>query len=226
MPELKEEIKAAVEEIRSKAGAEVAEKLEDSLISIVTKTNAVVTQFKESESEVKELRAEAYSKRHALKDYEKEATAKFQDYEDKLKEYETNNNSEETEKELTRLRGFEQETIENQRSDFKSFVENVKDHEKFSKVSSKFKLPSNDDGIDFEEFAKISYDDLKHNISQMRDLQDIEYFDSAPNNGKQYTPPGDSKAARGTDKAFSDRMASTKTHKEIIETLRADGLVK
>jgi hypothetical protein len=224
MPEVKEEIKVAVDEIRSKAGAEIAEKIEDSLISIVTKTNSMVTQIKESESEVKELRAEAYSKRHALKDLEKETEVKIRDYEDKIKSFEENNNNEENEAELTRLRNFEKETIESQRLDFKSFVEGVKDHDKFSKVLSRFKIPSNDDGIDFEGFAEIQYDDLKHNLTQMKDLQDLEYFDSTPSNNKGTPPPG-GKSQRGTDKAFNDRMGEAKTHKEVVSTLRDEGVI-
>jgi len=223
MPELKEEIKAAVDDIRTKAGAEIADKIEDSLISIVTKTNSMVTQSRELESEVKELRAEAYNKRHALKDYEKEAQTKIQDYEDKIKTLEENSNDEETKVEMDRLRDFEKETIESQRSDFKSFVEGVKDNARFEKVSSRFKLPSNDDGIDFEGFAQMQYDDLKHNLSQMRDLQELEYFDSTPEKPKGSPPPG-GKAQRGSDKSFEEQMKMAKSRKEIQEVMDAHGM--
>ena len=219
MPEFKEEIKAAIDEVRSKAGAEIAEKIEDSLISIVTKTNSMVTQSKELESEVKELRAEAYTKRHALKDLEKESQIKMQDYEDKIKSFENDDSREASEAELTRLRGFEKETIESQRTDLKSFVESVKDHDRFDKVSSKFKLPSNDDGIDFDGFTEMGYDDLKHNLTQMKDLKEIEYFDSTPDN--KNTPPPGGKAQRGSDKTYFDRLAEAKTPRELEEVIKA-----
>jgi hypothetical protein len=222
MPELKEEIKAAVDEIRSKAGAETADKIEDNLISIVTKTNSMVTSFKEQESEIKELRAEAYTKRHALKDYEKDSQVKIQDYEDRIKTFEDNSNNDELNSEVERLRGFEKETIESQRIDFKSWVEGVKDNDKFSKVVNRFKLPSNDDGIDYEKFDTIEYPDLKHNLAQMKDLQDLEYFDSAP--GKQQPPPPGGKAQRGSDKSFQERMAQAQTPRQIKEVLDSEGL--
>ena len=101
----KEEIKAAIDEIRKKAGAEVAEKIEDNLISITTKINSMSTNSKELESEVKELRSEAYNKRHALKDFEREAKEKFQDYETQIEQLKTDNNNEELKSEVERLRG-------------------------------------------------------------------------------------------------------------------------
>jgi vacuolar-type H+-ATPase subunit E/Vma4 len=223
MAELKEEIKAELDAIRSKAGAEIAEKIEDNLISIVTKTNSHVTLFKERESEVKELRAEAYAKRHALKEYQSETQSKIQDYEDRIKTFESDNSNEKLTKEIERLRGFEQETIESQRSDFKSFVEGVKDNEKFSKVSSRFKLPVKDNKIDFEGFADIDYNDLKSNITTMKDLQELEYFDYAHNNNS--APPSGGKAQRGTDASFNERMRAAKTPREIAEIIKSEGVI-
>lgn len=221
MPDFKEEIKAAVDNIRSKAGAEVAEKIEDSLITIVTKANSMVTTSKELESEVKDLRAEAYSKRHALKDYEKEASTKLQDYEKQIEDLQANNNNDELTSEVNRLRDFEKETINSQKNNFKSFIENVKDHDKFSKVVNRFKLPTNDDGIDFESLEKIEYDDLKHNLNQMKDLEDLEYFDST--NNKQKTPAG-SGSKGGSDTTFAARMKDAKSPKEIKELLESEGI--
>jgi hypothetical protein len=218
MPEFREEIKATVDAIRSKVGAEVAGKIEDDLISVVTKTNSISTQIKEQESEVKQLRAEAYEKRHALKNYETTAQTKFQEYEDKLKEYESKNKNPEQLAELERLRNFEKETIGSQKVDFKNFVETVKGHPKFEKVENKFKLPKNDKGIDFEAFEKMPFDELKHNISAMRDLKEIEYFDSAQT--KNSPPPGN-KGERVTDQTFAERIAAAKTKQDLMK-IRAE----
>lgn len=221
MPQFNEEIKAVVDDIRSKAGAEVAEKIEDSLISIVTKSGAMVTKFKELESDNSELKSEAYNKRHALKDYRKETDDKIQEYEDKITSFESDNSNEENQAELTRLRDFEKNTIESQRTDFKSFIEGVKDHDNFGKASSRFKLPMNDEGVNFEAFDNMVYDDLKHNLSQMKDLKELEYFDSTPK--QKGTPPGGGKAVRGTDASFMERMAAAKTHKEVTAIIDAEG---
>ena len=221
MPQFNEEIKAVVDDIRSKAGAEIAEKIEDSLISIVTKSSTMVTKFKELESDNSELKSEAYNKRHALKDYKKETDDKIQEYEDKIISLEADNNNEETQVELIKLRDFEKNTIKAQRTDLKSFIESVKDHDNFSKASSRFKLPTNDDGIVFDDFAKMEYEDLKHNLSQMKDLKELEYFDSAPN--KKGTPPGGGKSERGTDASFKERIAGAKTPKEITAIINEEG---
>lgn len=224
MPEFKEEIKSAVDAIREKAGAEIAEKIEDNLISIVTKTNSMVTSYKEQESEIKELRAEAYNKRHALKDFQKEVDGKIQDYEREITDLKASANDEEQGAELERLRNFEKETIELQRNDFKSFVENVKDDKKFPKVENRFKFPTNDDGIDLEAFDKMEYGDLKHNLAQMKDLKELEYFDSASSNIN--APPAGGKAQRITNDDFNARLSQAKTRKEVTEIARAEGVIK
>lgn len=220
-----EDIRTLINKIKSGIGEENASKVEDDFISLSTRINSLVSKTKEQESELRVAQGESKDRRLALNEYRKQSDEKSQSFEDQIKELRDNNNSEELTAEVERLRGFEKETIESQRSNLKSFVERVKDHERFSKVSSRFKLPTNDDGIDFEGFANIEHEDLKHNLAQMKDLEDIEYFDSTQQTNKNLPPTG-GKAQRGTDKSFNEKMGSTRTHKEVINTLKEEGVIQ
>jgi hypothetical protein len=219
-----EDLHGLVQKIKDGIGEEGVSKIEDHLINLSTGINSLITKEKEYESELKQANGEARDKRLALNEYRRNSETKTQEFEDKIAELKKNNNNEELTAENERLRNFEKETVESQRSDFKSFVESVKDNAKFEKVASKFKLPTNDDGINFEGFAEMQYDDLKHNLSQMRDLKEIEYFDSAP--GTQTSPPSGGKAQRGTDKSYNERMSKATTRKEITEVLQSEGVTK
>ena len=222
MSDVKEEIKAALESVRSKVGAEIADKIEDDLISLTTKTNSIVTQSKEFESEVKQLRAEAYDKRHQLKDSTKQFESELSQAKDKITELEAATNDTELTTKIERLEKFEKETYENQRNEFKSFIETNKEHERFEKVQGRFKVPTNDDGIDFEAFGSMEHEDLKHNISQMKDLLELEYFDQTPTNNS--SPPVGGRAQRGSDKTFAEKMAGAKTQKEVTAVIEAEGV--
>jgi len=222
MSDVKEEIKAALESVRSKVGAEIADKIEDDLISLTTKTNSIVTQSKEFESEVKQLRAEAYDKRHQLKDSTKQFESELSQAKDKITELEAATNDTELTTKIERLEKFEKETYENQRNEFKSFIETNKEHERFEKVVGRFKVPTNDDGIDFDAFGTMEHEDLKHNISQMKDLLELEYFDQTPTNNS--SPPVGGRAQRGSDKTFAEKMAAAKTQKEVTAVIEAEGV--
>ena len=214
-----EEMRTLIDKIKNGVGEDAAKKVEDNFISLTTTMNSLTTNLKEQESELISAKGEAKDKRLALNVYRTESEKKTQEYDDKITKLESESNNEETKVELKRLNNFEKETIELQRTDLKSFIENVKDHDRFSKVSSRFKLPSNDDGIDFEKFAEIQYDDLKHNLAQMKDLKELEYFDSAPAN--PITPPSGGKAQRGSDKDYFGRLAEAKTQKELDAVIKA-----
>ena len=207
------EIKELLDKVKSNVGAEMAQKIEDDMISISTKINSISTKNKELQSELIQVKAEAKDRRLALKDFQSKYENEIEDYRSKITELEGKTNNEELTNEIERLKKFEQDTIELQRNDFKSFVENVKDHAKFDRVKSRFKIPTNDDGIDFEGFNNIEHDDLKENLKQMRDLQELDYFDSVPlNHG---SPPAGTPAQRGTDKTFNEKVSSATSKKEL-----------
>ena len=214
-----EEMRTLIDKIKNGVGEDAAKKVEDNFISLTTTMNSLTTNLKEQESELISAKGEAKDKRLALNAYRTESEKKTQEYDDKITELESESNNEETKAEMERLSTFEKETIELQRTDLKSFIENVKDHDRFSKVSNRFKLPSNDDGINFEGFAEMQYNDLKHNLAQMKDLKELEYFDSTPAN--PITPPPGGKAQRGSDKSYFDRLAEAKTQKELDAVIKA-----
>ena len=214
-----EEMRTLIDKIKNGVGEDAAKKVEDNFISLTTTMNSLTTNLKEQESELISAKGEAKDKRLALNVYRTESEKKTQEYDDKITKLESESNNEETKAELERLSNFEKETIELQRTDLKSFIENVTDHDRFSKVSGRFKIPSNDDGIDFEKFAEIQYDDLKHNLAQMKDLEELEYFDSAP--AKSITPPSGGKAQRGSDKSYFDRLAEATSQKELDAVIKA-----
>ena len=209
----KEEILTLIGKIKAGIGEENVNKIEDDLIKLSTGVSSLYGKNKELESDLAQVNTEAQNRRLAFNDLKSKYDTEKSDFESQITKLQESNNNEELTSEINRLKEFEKSTIESQRTDFKMFVDGIKDHNKFDIVKTRFKLPTNDDGIDFENFDKIEYDDLKHNLDKMKELQELQYFDSNSNN--QQTPPPGSPAARGTAGSFEDRLTQAKSPQDL-----------
>lgn len=218
-------IKELVDKVRSTLSAEEAEKIDESLIELVTVSKTMETELTEAQSDVKTLRKEGYERRHenkTLKDLQAEWEVEKETLNGQVTELTSQVESAKDNPEFKNLQEFKNKTLGSQRVNIKQFYETYKDHDKFELVKTKFSFPLTEEGeIDSEKLEKMEIPEVEKNITAINDLNGIKYFDE-PSGKDNKNKSGflDSKGQRGADKSFEERVGSAKSDREVKEMMK------
>lgn len=212
--ELAESIRTALKET-----PEVLEKVSPVLSNIesefetqTARATSLQTEISDTRFSLKKVTEESIDRRKKLADVYADVETK----EAKIK------SMEDAQAEFDNLKIFKTDYLKQQRSSFIESFGKIKDHENFTKVSKRFKLPDADDDGNYD-FSKADGKDLDHNVLVLNDLNDLDYFADGDNHKPDPPPPGAPKGQRGSDATFKERIAQAKTPKEITKIMAEEG---
>ena len=171
-------IKELIDQVRSQISSEDSEKV-----------GILLEQIKNEASDLQSSKAavdtESKNRRIKLRELESEIEGLKIERDDFKTKYDSFDDSP-LKQRLQELESKYSSSLQTQVRSFQTFFDSVKDHPKFEKAKSRFKIPEGDNGA--LDFSKLAPEDIEHNISVQNDLQQLEYFEavhpSSPHTGK------------------------------------------
>lgn len=178
-------IKDLLEEIKRSVDEETQGKIATTLAKIGSEYNELSENFDI-------VKNESVKRKEKIRD---ELMPKITQYEDEIEDWKKKADTTEFQAELSTLREFKKSQLKNQRTTFVKTFDGIVKHPNFEKAKTRFTLPELED--EKYQWDKISDADMEKNISELNDLNELEYFKT----GKE--KPG----------TFGDRFSDVKDDK-------------
>lgn len=170
------QVRAKIEQVRSKLGDEEIAKLNSDLKSI----ESGVTDLQEDI-----LRVNGESKERKLKIRELETSISEKD--EKIQDLEKKTDTSELTKEVETLREFKSNTLKGQRDSFAAKLKTISKHPNFENVKGFFKLPDPDKEGNYN-LSKLEDGDLESNLNKLNEYETAGLFGQVEKPGVDGSP--------------------------------------
>jgi len=179
------QVRAKIEQVRSKLGDEEVAKLNSDLKSL----ESGVTELQE---DVERVNGESKGRKIKIRELESQLSDKDTELDTLKKKTDTS----ELTKEVETLREFKSNTLKGQRDSFASKLKTISKHPNFENVKGFLKLPDPDKDGNYD-LSKLEDGDIEHNISKLSEYEAVKLFGEVSKPNVDGTPRTDQPGGGG-----------------------------